>query len=416
MISVISTNRNELPKYSASTKRFKFTRLGGSVSVLLNITVLICCIHRFMALEVVTSSSTTPRSHYKALVAESVGDTFADVARIRSLPVPTTLGKDEALIRVVYAGVNGGCETFRARGEYAFRGNKEKVKKDDDSSFFGLGAEGVGIVQSVGSDVTNVNVGDAVCFVGSAFAEYSTVPSKSLWIIPEATAEYVGLRISALTSFSMLERTGGGIKSGDVVLITAAAGGAGHFAVQCAKLAGCTVIGTCSSSVKAQILREKLGCDHVINYKTHDLKTELHKIAPDGVDVVLEGVGGTILQTALDAMTPKGRLLQIGYISEYPHNNDNKQSSADNEKKGFSSDDIFWNKKTIQRGEQTIYGNAWPSSMDNEMKDRVLELYAKGKLQSLVDDIKTFDGLESVTDAIDHMLSGTTIGKVVVKI
>jgi len=365
-----------------------------------------------MALEIVSTTSTplspTTKSlpeTYNALVADAVGDTFADVARVRSFPL-TPLEKDETLVRVVYAGINGGCETFRARGEYAFRGNKEEKS-------FGLGAEGVGIVAAVGSEVTNVAVGDAVCFVGSAFAQYSKCSSKTLWTIPEPKAEYVGLRISALTSFAMLEGTGR-LQPGETVLITAAAGGAGHFAVQCAKLAGCTVIGTCSSATKAAAL-EALGCDHIINYKTHNLKDELQRIAPEGIDVVLEGVGGVMLQTALEAMTPKGRLLQIGYISEYPHNTKNKDSTAQNDR-SFQSDDIFWNKKTIQRGEQTIYGNAWPSSPPNEKKDRILTLYAEGKLKSLVDETKVFSGLESISTAIDHMLSGTTIGKVVVKI
>merc|ERR1712048_236906 len=97
---------------------------------------------------------------------------------------------------------------------------------------------------------------------------------------------------------------------GETVLVTAAAGGAGHFAVQIAKLAGCTVIGTRSSVEKAAVL-QKFGCDHIINHRTQDVAVELTKIEPSGVDVILEGVGGEMLQTALNALAPKGRLLQI---------------------------------------------------------------------------------------------------------
>ena len=74
-----------------------------------------------------------------------------------------------------------------------------------------------------------VAVGDAVCFVGGAFAEYSVVKSQGLWVIPEAAAEYVGLRISALTSCAMLEETGK-LQQGETVLVTAAGGGAGDAA------------------------------------------------------------------------------------------------------------------------------------------------------------------------------------------
>jgi NADPH:quinone reductase-like Zn-dependent oxidoreductase len=342
---------------------------------------------------------------YRALVAESTGQSFSEVARINTLPTPT-IAEDEALIRVVYAGVNAGCETFRARGDHAFQGNRKATEP------FALGAEGVGIVAAVGSGVTNVKEGDAVCFVGSAFAEYSKCKASSLWSIPEALPEYVGLRISGLTACAMLEQTGK-LQKGETVLITAAAGGAGHFAVQFAKLAGCTVIGTCGSSGKAEAL-EKLGCDHVINYKTQNVAAELKRLAPNGLDAVFEGVGGQMLQTALDALASDGRLLQVGYISEYPHNPDATEESSKNE---VDASDLFWKSKTIQRGDQTIYGNAWPKDGTAAgCKDRVLALFVEGKLKSLVDKAPEFSGLESVSDAINHMLSGTSVGKVVVKI
>jgi len=345
---------------------------------------------------------------YQALVAGSIGDSFSEVAQVRNLPIPD-IANDEALICVKYAGVNGGCETFRARGEFSFEGNKDATNDEP----FNLGAEGVGIVVKVGSDVTNVKEGDAVCFVGSAFAEYSTCKAFLLWKIPEPTPEYVGLRISALTSCAMLEQTGN-LQEGETVLITAAAGGAGHFAVQFAKLAGCKVIGTCGSAAKAEEL-ERLGCDHIINYKEQDVAAELKRLAPNGLDAILEGVGGRMLQIALDSLAPEGRLLQVGYISEYPHNSNAAVESSANE---LNASDLFWNKKTIQRGKQTIYGNAWPKDFSRVAgsKDRVLGLFAEGKLKSLVDKTAEFKGVGSVSDAINHMLSGTTIGKVVVKI
>uniref|UniRef100_A0A7S4AIU6 Enoyl reductase (ER) domain-containing protein n=2 Tax=Pseudo-nitzschia australis TaxID=44445 RepID=A0A7S4AIU6_9STRA len=341
---------------------------------------------------------------FRALVAASAGNSFSDVATVIEIETPE-LREDEALIRVAYAGVNGGCETFRARGEHSFQGNKD-VKN------FRLGAEGVGHVVAVGSEVNNVAVGDAVCFVGSAFSEYTTSKASMLWVVPEATPEYVGLRISALTSCAMLEQTGN-IQQGEKILITAAAGGAGHFAVQFAKLAGCEVIGTCGSDEKAQLLKE-LGCDHVINYKNQDVKVELNRIAPDGLDVVLEGVGGIMLKTALECLGPEGRLLQIGYISEYPHN----EGEIEDSNPDINVAELFWKSQTIHKGKQIIYGNAWPKdfSLVAGCKKRVLDVFAEKKIQSIVDKSPEFVGLESVNDAINHMLSGKTIGKVVVKI
>merc|ERR1712194_284411 len=342
---------------------------------------------------------------YRALVAARTGESFSEVAEIKTLPTPS-LENGDVLIRVTYAGVNGGCETFRARGDHAFQENAAAKEP------FGLGAEGVGVVAAVGPGVENVTVGDAVCFVGSAFAEYSKCKAAFLWKVPEASPEHVGLRISGLTACAMLEQTGK-LQRGETVLITAAAGGAGHFAVQFAKLAGCVVIGTCGSPQKAKVL-ESLGCDHVINYKRQDVETELKRLAPNGLDAVFEGVGGSMLQTALDNLAPEGRLLQVGYISEYPHNPESETESAKNE---LNAAELFWKSQTIKRGKQTIYGNAWPKDGSAfGCKDRVLSLHADGKIRSIVDDTNEFIGLDSVTSAIDHMLSGQTVGKVVVKI
>jgi len=343
---------------------------------------------------------------YRALVADGVGDSFRDVAKVVTLPVPE-LAADEVLVKVVYAGVNGGCETFRARGEFAFAQNRETADG------FALGAEGVGVVAAIGTDVESIALGDAVCFVGSGFAEYTKAKAGMLWKVPQATGEMAALRISALTACAMIELTGK-VRAGETVLVTAAAGGAGHFAVQLAKLAGCTVIGTCSSAEKALALC-KLGCDHIINHKTQDVGATLQKLAPSGVDVAFEGVGGTMLQTALEHLKEDGRLLQVGYISEYPHNPDREAQSASHELEASS---LFWKSETITRGKQTIYGNAWPKDFGAvaSCKQRVLDLYASGELVALVDDKRTFEGLESVADAIEYMLSGAAVGKVVVRI
>ena len=120
-------------------------------------------------------------------------------------------------------------------------------------------------------------------------------------------------------------------------------------------------------------------CDHIINYKTRDLGEALTKIAPEGVDVAFEGVGGRMLQTVLEHLKEDGRLLQVGYISEYPHNPARGEESAANE---LEASALFWGSETITRGKQTIYGNAWPKDFGAVAgcKQRVLELHARGAL------------------------------------
>ena len=182
---------------------------------------------------------------FQALYAKRVGESVRDVAEIREISMDEILPKaGEVIVKVLFAGVNGGCETFRARGDHIFSKNR------DARHGFPLGAEGSGIVVVIGEGVANVAVGDHVSFLGSAFAEYVRLRADGLIHVAEANAETAALRISAVTACGVLNT--GQAKPGDVVLITAAAGGSGHFAVQLAKKAGCTVVGTCSSDAKAR--------------------------------------------------------------------------------------------------------------------------------------------------------------------
>eukprot|EP00667_Euglena_gracilis_P008369 EG_transcript_8467 len=342
---------------------------------------------------------------YRALWAPAVGDSFRQAATVRELPLPHP-GPGEALVRVKYAGVNGGCETFRARGEFWFERNRTATDG------FALGAEGVGIVVAVGEGVTNVQVGDAVAFLGGAFAEYVKCGAAGLWQVPAASPEAVALRISGLVAYSALHGTPQPVRPNETVLITAAAGALGHFAVQVAKQAGCHVIGTCSSAEKRALLAQ-LGCDRIINYKEEDAAEVLSKEYPGGVDFVLEGVGGAMLSTALGALAPAGRLVQIGYIAEYPHAGAAGAAGAAHH--GLDTARLFWSSQTIQRGQQTIYGNPRPTTREvgEECARRVRELFRRGALRAVVDG-RRFAGVGSVPDAVDYMLGGRALGKVVV--
>jgi len=158
-----------------------------------------------------------------------------------------------------YAGINGGCETFRVRGEGAFSGNKSKQE-------YGLGAEGAGTVAAVGPGVNSLSVGQAVaCNTASAFSEYGVTQAHMCTPLQQATPEAVALTLSAVTAAASLDHTAK-VQPGEVVLVTAAAGGTGHFAVQLAQLTGARVIAVAGSEAKKQKL-QSLGLERVINYK-----------------------------------------------------------------------------------------------------------------------------------------------------
>merc|ERR1719424_1869678 len=90
------------------------------------------------------------------------------------------------------------------------------------------------------------------------------------------------------------------------------------------------------------------------------------------------------------------------------NNPDREIETASNE---LEASALFWKSETITRGRQTIYGNAWPKDYGSVAgcKQRVLDLHTSGELKALVDDKRTFEGLDSVPDAIEYMLSGEAV-------
>ncbi|MFM4945171.1 NADP-dependent oxidoreductase [Aeromonas bivalvium] len=107
------------------------------------------------------------------------------------------------------------------------------------------------------------------------------------------------------------------LQAGETVLVSAASGAVGSMVVQLAKLAGARVIGSTGSADKVAAL-EALGIDGVINYKTtQDLAGELARLAPEGIHVYFENVGGAMLEAALDHMVVNGRIVMCGLIDQY---------------------------------------------------------------------------------------------------
>jgi hypothetical protein len=165
------------------------------------------------------------------------------------------------------------------------------------------------------------------------------------WRVPAATPGAVACTISGVTAAASLRATAR-VLEGETVLVTAAAGGTGHFAVQLAVAMGAHVIATCGggtaaftapaqfasfhslsvsfllflsllSARKAELVKS-LGAHRVIDHTAEDVAAVLSAEYPRGVDVVYEGVGGAMLATAMNALAEGGRLLIIGYISGYP--------------------------------------------------------------------------------------------------
>ncbi len=183
----------------------------------------------------------------------------------------------------------------------------------------GLGLEAAGVVEAVGTAVTDLRPGDRVAYAGGPVGAYSQVrclPADRLLKLPAAIdfRTAAAMMLQGLTSAYLLRRTCR-VEAGDAVLIHAAAGGVGLIACQWAKALGATVIGTVSNDAKAALATAH-GCDHVIDYTREDFARRVREITGGtGVRVVYDGVGKDTFAGSLDSLQTCGMLVSFGNAS-----------------------------------------------------------------------------------------------------
>ncbi len=181
------------------------------------------------------------------------------------------------------------------------------------------GMEGAGIVEAVGAGVTEVAVGDRVAYAGlppGAYAEKRLIPAHRLIRIPDgiSSVQAAAMMLQGMTARYLL-RGCYPVRTGDTILIHAAAGGVGLIVCQWARDLGATVIGTVGSEEKAALARSN-GCNHPILYKTEDFERRVKEITDGrGVDVVYDSVGQTTFMKSLDCLRPLGMMVSFGQSS-----------------------------------------------------------------------------------------------------
>jgi NADPH:quinone reductase len=229
-----------------------------------------------------------------------------------SLPTP---GPGHVLVRVKAASVNF-LDVQKRRGELVGQAFYRHVGGDQLPTT--LGSQGVGVVEAAGADVSNVQLGDRVSFVGDSYATHAVVVAPRLMRIPEALSfeqaaagMNQGFLAYAFTHFAYP------VQAGDWCLIQAAAGGVGLLLCQMAKIRGGRVIGVTSSEIKAEFVR-KAGADEVVISKNADVAKEARRITDGrGVSVVFDGVGKDTFAENLDSLAPGGYLVIYGQSSGY---------------------------------------------------------------------------------------------------
>ncbi|CAI9104346.1 OLC1v1002999C3 [Oldenlandia corymbosa var. corymbosa] len=248
---------------------------------------------------------------FEKIVVHTLSHNFRSATSIVRSSLSLPIKSDHVLLKIIYAGVNASDVNFSS-GRY-FSGSSQDIAARLP---FDAGFEAVGIIAAIGDSVKHLKVGTpaAVMTFGS-YAEFTVVNAKHILPVPRPDPEVVAMLTSGLTASIALEKAAL-MDSGKVVLVTAAAGGTGQFAVQLAKLSGNTVVATCGGAEKANLLKD-LGVDRVIDYRREDIKTVLRKEFPKGLDIIYESVGGEMFNLCLNALAIYGRLLVIGMISQY---------------------------------------------------------------------------------------------------
>ena len=223
-------------------------------------------------------------------------------------------GPGEVRVRVVVSGVNPtDWKLRRGSGDGAAPPFPEVTPNQD----------GAGVIDAVGEGVVNLAVGDRVWAylagherpTGTA-QEYTNLPADRVVRLPGGTSFDIGasLGVPAMTAHRALtvsedgpERLHPGALAGTVVLVAGGAGAVGHAAIQLARWAGATVITTISGPAKAA-LATAAGAHHVINYRDEDPATAIAKVAPDGVDLVVEVAAAANSRLNIDVVKPRGSI------------------------------------------------------------------------------------------------------------
>jgi len=300
-------------------------------------------------------------------------------------------GPGDVLIKVAYAGVNRP-DCLQRSGRYPPPPGASPI----------LGLEASGHVVAVGEGVTQWRVDDAVCGLanGGAYAEYVAIPQGQVLPVPKGLSllQAAALPENYFTVWTNVFQRGR-LQSGETFLVHGGSSGIGLTAIQLAKAFGARVLCTVGNADKVQACL-KAGADVAINYRTQDFVDEaLAATAQQGVNIILDMVGGEYMQRNLKALSVDGRLVQIAFLQT-------------------SKSEVDWIGLMVKR--LTFTGStlrprsvADKAQMAAELKQNVWPMMEQGKCLPVIHQV--FD-LDQASHAHALMESSTHIGKIMLKV
>ena len=227
-----------------------------------------------------------------------------EVLQLDEVPVAEP-GQGQVRIRHTAIGVNF-VDTYQRSGLYPMQ--LPQV----------AGNEGAGVVEAVGSGVSDLKKGDRVAYTGlvGSYCETRVVPADRMVKIPEGISDEqaASMMLKGLTVHYLIHSTYP-VKRGETVLWHAAAGGVGTIACQWLKALGVTTIGTVGSDEKARLAKDH-GATHVINYSRENFVERVKALTDGkGVPVVYDSVGKSTWEGSIECLRPRGYLVSFGNAS-----------------------------------------------------------------------------------------------------
>lgn len=304
-------------------------------------------------------------------------------------PVPRP-GEGELLIRVKAAGVNRP-DVMQREGKYP--------PPPGAPTILGLEVAGEVVALGEGADARLLGRPVMALVAGGGYADYVAAPSGQCLAVPPSLtmAEAAALPETLFTVWSNLfERGRAG--PGETVLVHGGTSGIGTTAIQLGKLFGLTMIVTAGSPAKCARARE-IGADHAIDYKKEDFVAAVKAIAPGGVDVVLDMIGGDYLPRNLQCLAPEGRHVSIAA------------------QRGGKVELLLW---PIMQQRLTLTGSTlrardvgFKTAVRDTLARTVWPLLANGRLRPVMDSVYPLDRAAEAHARLD---SGDHIGKVVLTV
>jgi hypothetical protein len=279
-------------------------------------------------------------------------------------------------------------------------------RMNDTASYvapFGLGRplDGGAVGEVLESRAAALRPGDAV-LSNYGWREYFVAPGSELRRV-DREFQPLSLYLGALGMPGMTAWIGWrlvGVKAGETVFVSGAAGAVGHVAGQLARIYGCRVIGSAGSAAKVRFLLEECGFDSAFNYKEGPIRDQLNSAAPDGIDVYFDNVAGEALEAALSALRLHGRIVACGGISMY------------NEQRPRRGPSNLFNITTKRLTMKGLIVSDW-LDRQAEFQEEVSGYLRAGALKSKE---TVVSGIDQAVPAFIGLFDGTNVGKMVVQL